>query len=322
MNKPNPKQGKTLPDKTLNLVRLFYEDDDNSRQMPGKKDCLSVGNGEHRQKRLVLCNLKELFTAFIEKYPNIGIGFSKFCSLRPRYGVLVSAKGTHSVCVCSSHQNTVLLVEAIDWKCTYKDLMANIVCSLDEKECMMHCCESCPGTSALMEFLNQFAGCDKEEEFHYSGWDTTDWATLTTITTAYEEYKETLVNVTDNLTKHSHLAKCQAKFLKLKKETLIENEGIVLGDFAKNYQFLIQDEIQSYNWSKEYCTLHPLVLYYLDSDGSLQHDSLCFISDDNSHYTSFVYKLQSMFIDYIPISKSYFTFLTDVVVSIRITKIS
>ena len=32
---------------------------------------------------------------------------------------------------------------------------------------------------------------------------------------------------------------------------------------AKNYQFLIQGKIQSYHWSKEYCKLHPLVVYYL-----------------------------------------------------------
>ena len=80
------------------------------------------------------------------------------------------------------------------------------------------------------------------------------------------------------------------------------NEGIVLGDFAENYQFLIQDEIQSYHWSKEYCTLHPLVLYYLGPDGSLQHESFCFISDDNTHDTSFVYKLQSMFINHLKLN--------------------
>ena len=37
---------------------------------------------------------------------------------------------------------------------------------------------------------------------------------------------------------------------------------IVLGDFAENYQFLVQ-EIQSYHWSKEYCTLDPLVYILL-----------------------------------------------------------
>ena len=68
---------------------------------------------------------------------------------------------------------------------------------------------------------------------------------------------------------------------------------------AKNYQFLIQEEIQSYHWSKEYCKLHPLVVYYLGLGGSLQHDSLCFIPDDNIHYTSFLYQVQTILVDYL-----------------------
>ena len=34
-------------------------------------------------------------------------------------------------------------------------------------------------------------------------------------------------------------------FLRAKKESLKENEVIVLGDFAENYLFFVQDEIQS-----------------------------------------------------------------------------
>ena len=51
---------------------------------------------------------------------------------------------------------------------------------------------------------------------------------------------------------------------------------IVLGDFAENYQFLVQDEIQSYHWSKEYCSLHPLVVYFTDDDGIF--DTILFVS--------------------------------------------
>ena len=58
------------------------------------------------------------------------------------------------------------------------------------------------------------------------------------------------------------LVKCQANFLRAKKESLKADEVIVLGDFAENYQFLVQ-EIQSYHWSKEYCTLDPLVYILL-----------------------------------------------------------
>ena len=99
-------------------------------------------------------------------------------------------------------------------------------------------------------------------------------------------------------------------FLKNKKESLLPNEAIVLCDFAENFQFLIQDEIQSYHWSKEYCTLHPLVIYF-QSEGSLQHKSFCFISNDNTHDTNFVYKVQTLLMEYLKenlpqISKLYY----------------
>ena len=161
----------------------------------------------------------------------------------------------------------------------------------------MHHCELCPGTAALKSFLDeQLDEVDMDEEFHYCQWDTTDRAMLTTLTTTYEEYKDIIVENINALTRHSFLAKCQAKFLKSKKETLGKNEVLVLGDFAENYQFLIQDEIQSYHWCKEYCTLHPLVVYFLDDEGQLKHDSLCY---DNSHETSFVYQIQTMLVAYL-----------------------
>ena len=75
------------------------------------------------------------------------------------------------------------------------------------------------------------------------------------------------------------------------------NEVIVLGNFTD--QFLVQDEIQSYHWSEEYCTLHPLVVSFIDGDGNIQHNSLWFISDDNNHNTNFVYKIQTILTDYL-----------------------
>ena len=77
---------------------------------------------------------------------------------------------------------------------------------------------------------------------------------------------------------------------------------IVLGDFAENYQYIVQDEIQSYHWSKEYCTLHPLVVYYKNGEGVLKHISLCFISDDNNHDTAFVYEVQKITTEHIKTS--------------------
>ena len=62
-------------------------------------------------------------------------------------------------------------------------------------------------------------------------------------------------------------------------------------------QFLVQNEIQSYHWNKEYCTLPALFVYFIDGDGNIQHNSFNFISDDNNHDTNFVFKVQTVLAD-------------------------
>ena len=85
-----------------------------------------------------LCNLQKLYTAFKEKYSNINIGFRTFCALRPKWCVLAGSKMTHSICVCSTHQNALLLVDAMEWDLTYKDLIKKIVCNIESNKFVMH----------------------------------------------------------------------------------------------------------------------------------------------------------------------------------------
>ena len=155
-----------------------------------------------------LCKLQELFTAFREKHPNVNIEFLKFCTFRPKWCVLAGSEMTHFVCICSAHQNVVVLVDAMDWDLTCKDLIKKIVCNSETNKCNMHWCESCPGTSTLKEFLDQKLNeHEDDEKFNYCQWNTMDWAILTTFTATYEEYKETLIDVIDDLTRHSYIAK-------------------------------------------------------------------------------------------------------------------
>ena len=63
---PLPKKGKTLLQENVDLIIDFYISDENSRQMPGKKDHVSIKNNQHEQKCLVLCYLHKLYVAFKE----------------------------------------------------------------------------------------------------------------------------------------------------------------------------------------------------------------------------------------------------------------
>ena len=81
---------------------------------------------EYINRNIATCksvlNLEEFYSSSKEKHPSVNIGFSKFCVLRPKWCVLAGSKMTHFVCVCSTHQNVVLLVDAMDWYLTYKDV--------------------------------------------------------------------------------------------------------------------------------------------------------------------------------------------------------
>ena len=146
-------RGKTISNETIDLVKTFYCDNQFSRMMPGKKDYVSIGRNSHMQKRLLLCNLKELYAQFMLQYPNHTIGFSTFCSLRPKWCILVGPSGSHSVCVCTIHQNTTLLVNALKLDTNVHDLIDLIVCDRNSKECMMHRCQDCPGSEPLRSFF-------------------------------------------------------------------------------------------------------------------------------------------------------------------------
>ena len=151
-------------------------------------------------------------------------------------GVIAGSSGTHSVCVCTTHQNTILLVDTLNREVTYKDLVNKVVYDPSNRECMMHCCCNCPGTNALSKFLEEeLSDIDPDFQFHYLQWQTTDRASLVTVTSTCEEYKDTLISAINTITKLSFLAKCQANFLRAKKESLKANEVIVLGDFTENY---------------------------------------------------------------------------------------
>lgn len=117
---PDPKTGNKIAAETVDLVQKFYLSDENSRELPGIKDFVLVKKGDGKkekiQKRLVYCNLRELYRLFKSEFPKHKTSFSKFAEYRPQECVLAGASGTHTVCVCIIHQNVKLMIEG---KTTY-----------------------------------------------------------------------------------------------------------------------------------------------------------------------------------------------------------
>ena len=62
------------------------------------------------------CNLQELYTAFKEKHPNVNIELSKFCAMRPKYGVFwLAQKWLTLFALVALIKMLWTLVDAINW---------------------------------------------------------------------------------------------------------------------------------------------------------------------------------------------------------------
>ena len=113
-----------------------------------------------------------------------------------------------------------------------------------------------------------------------------------------QEFVPVLIDNLEKLTAHSYIAKVHSSYLRQLKEDIAPNTAIFLLDFAENFAFTVQDEIQSYHWNTLQATLHSVCMYYRVND-YLQCHSFCIISDDMNHDVSMVYQIQKECIQHV-----------------------
>lgn len=219
MSSPDPKPGRTLDTATESLVKEFYENDEVSRQMPGKKDFVSVikdGKRVHFQKHLILGTLRELYELFKKCYPNQKIGISKFCELRPKHCVLPGSSGTHSVCVCTVHQNAKLMIAQCNIPeltnaefpiKTYKDITSRIICKVPTYKCYFSNCINCPGSDNLKAQFEDAFHLNSIENVSFKQWmQIENKCVLETITKSTEEFLDYIFQSLPKLLRHSFIA--------------------------------------------------------------------------------------------------------------------
>ena len=86
------------------------------------------------------------------------------------------------------------------------------------------------GTATLKEFLDQELNENKDDEkLNYCQWETTNREILPTFTITNKEYKEALIDVTDDLTRYSDITKLKINSswyrMKSKATTGLKNTG-------------------------------------------------------------------------------------------------
>ena len=122
---------------------------------------------------------------------------------------------------------------------------------------MIHRCYNCPGTVGVRSFLrNDFFGdreieeddeSNEEIEVEFQQWTAVDRTELILMKLSTTEFINLLIQKLHEITVHSFIARVQSAYLNNLKETIGLVEAIMLGHFAENYSFIIQDEVQGYH---------------------------------------------------------------------------
>ena len=126
---------------------------------------------------------------------------------------------------------------------------------------MIHCCESYPDVNALKKFIEgELLKADHDGqvddyddvEITYQQWTTSGRVELISCTLPLDEFIEQLYEQLDEITSHSFIAKSQSQYLNKLKENLKYGDVIILRDFAENFSFIVQDEIQGHHWNNHW----------------------------------------------------------------------
>jgi len=118
----------------------------------------------------------------------------------------------------------------------------------------------------------------------YKQWVSTDRSTLETITKTTDEFVESFCEQLKLLLTHSFIAKQQSSFQLEAKSNLQSGVFQVIADFSENHSFVLQDEAQGFHWNNSQVTIHPFMIYYMES-GMLHQLSYVIILECLHHDT-------------------------------------
>ena len=118
------REQKSLSIELKKTVIKFYNTDEVSYQMPGKRDYITLKNDYGQtitlQKGILLFSIREVYQLFLAEKSNNNTNFSlsmtAFRDLRPS-NILVQSHMSQRNCLCSHHANVHLLIKPLS-KCT------------------------------------------------------------------------------------------------------------------------------------------------------------------------------------------------------------
>ncbi|CAF4590144.1 unnamed protein product, partial [Rotaria socialis] len=245
-----------LANKLNTGVHNFYQRDDISYQLPGKRDTVVVKDDDGKkvtyQKRILINNLRETYEFFKDENKSVDLSRSSFADLRPVFVFSKSALA-HRNWLRVYHENVRLLLKDVDkyvdgTQCSSLSTFTDsLVCSTNNEECMFGCCSICK--DFFSENIQENVS-NSNSKITWSQWARENGRV---------EKKEFSGSVDEAILMfkskiefflfHVYIKREQSKYFEKLKTEVIDEKILLQVDFAENFNMKEQDEIQSAHWN-------------------------------------------------------------------------
>jgi hypothetical protein len=248
------------------LVVNFLKRNDNSIELPSKKDALIKGITRYALND----TLKNIYNRFTCEFPSVRMSFATFCRQKPKW-VKCIKWASRRQCLCLRHQNAALKL-----KCIRSNSSPNLFVLQNSREDIKQILQELPN-----------------EEFTFKMWKSVEVTLsqekivkkmrLHDVTLLKDDFISTFDEEFCEL--RDHIKRTTNQFQqtrKLRENLLYDEEVTVQLDYSENYTCVYQDEPAQVFYDRNQITIHPMVVHYMDSTG-LVHQSFVGVTDINKH---------------------------------------
>ena len=171
-----------------------------------------------------------------------------------------------------------------------------MVCNIPAEDCFLGVCDQCNDRSPSLILKGHFNTIDEDDKWSWSSWKTSNRkvdfnqirGTITSLLNEIDE-KWTLFLL------HNYSNREQRTYINdLRLRSSNSSYVVVQLDFAENYTFIRQREVQAAHWNNQQATLFTIHIKIGDS-----HKNIVVISNYMHHDTAFVYCSQRLIVEFI-----------------------
>ena len=228
-------------------------------------------------KRALNDYLHNLHLKFFSKTGCV-ISLATFCRYRPHY-ICMANFTSSSTCLCPKHQNFCLKLRALKLlkvnSCTSPDKFIETFPDEAQLETVL---SKIPANTVKIQEWKRVKCRDGKERMKVVDTELGKSEFITVMKSAHSDFIE-----------HVRKFKEQYSAIKEMKERLPEKHAIIQMDFAENYGCASVEEITTAYWNATMAILHPAIVYYKATDGTLHQISTDFVSEVLSHNSAMMY---------------------------------